>query len=215
MEPLQLGVFAALLQIAGYAFYGSKVLKRDIQPNPTSWLMFAYGTTLVSVLEWDRGASLALLALPIACAISSIVVAIYALRKTGRWLPTHTLDRFSFSLDMMLTIVYVSTWLLLVNGVIFEKQKDVADLIILICWNAGVFTAFFPLLRQVYVHPQSEHAQPWLVWTIAYGMLCLVTLMEVGVFSELMLYPFINFVIHGFIALHTGYFHYIRKVSPA
>src|SRR3990167_4377704 len=106
MEPLQLGIFAALLQVAGYAFYGSKILRRDIRPNATSWLMFAYGTSLLAVLEWDRDASLALLALPITCALSSIVVALYVLRKTRSWVPENFLDRLSFGLDIFLTVIY-------------------------------------------------------------------------------------------------------------
>ncbi|MBI4090794.1 MAG: hypothetical protein HY422_02115 [Candidatus Komeilibacteria bacterium] len=204
MEALQLGVFAALLQIAGYTFYGSKILRRDILPNPTSWLMFAYGTSLIFVLEWDRDASLALLALPAACALSSIVVAVSTLRNTRSWWPEHLLDRFSFGFDVFLTVIYLSTWFLLVNGIIFEAQKDLADIIILVCWNIGIFTAFFPLLRQVYLHPQTEHAMPWIVWTSAYFMLTFATYVEVGGFSELMLYPLINLGVHAFIATHTA-----------
>ena len=46
MDVLAIGIMAGLLQVAGYAFYSSKMLKRDIRPNAASWLMFAYGTTL-------------------------------------------------------------------------------------------------------------------------------------------------------------------------
>lgn len=57
MGIVELGIVAAALQAAGYLVYGSRVLRRDILPNPTSWLMFAYGTTLLFILEWDRDAS--------------------------------------------------------------------------------------------------------------------------------------------------------------
>ena len=211
MEALQLGIFAALLQVAGYALYGSKVLKRDIRPNAISWFMFAYGTTLVFVLEWDRDAGLALLALPAACALSSIAVAIYALRGTKEWWPEHPLERLSFGLDILLTVTYVSAWILLLNGLIVQSQKDWVDILILVCWNVGIFTAFYPLLRQVYSNPETEHAMPWMVWTLAYFMLVLATFFEVGGFNELILYPLINVAVHGFVALHTARWHWIHS----
>src|SRR3989344_1751388 len=107
MTILAIGILASLLQVAGYAFYSSKMLKRDIRPNAASWLMFAYGTTLLAILEWDRGASFALLVLPVLCAISSTLVAMYALRHTASWWPQHPLERFSIFLDITLTIIYV------------------------------------------------------------------------------------------------------------
>src|SRR3989344_1630949 len=119
MDMIQLGIVAAALQAAGYFFYGSKVLRKDILPNPTSWLMFAYGTTLLLVLEWDRDASFALLALPTVCAIMSVGVAIYCLKHVERaWWPTHPLERLSFALDVTLTIVYLSVWVFLTKGII-------------------------------------------------------------------------------------------------
>lgn len=213
METLQLGILAALLQVAGYAFYGSKILTRDIRPNAISWLMFAYGTTLLLVVEWDRDASVALLALPAACALSSIVVAFYALRNAHAWWPEHPLERFSFGLDILLTVAYVSTWILLANGLIAEAEKSFSEILILVCFNIGIFTAFFPLLRQVYQHPNTEHAMPWVAWTLAYTALALATLIGEGGFNELALYPLINIVVHGFIAFHTAHWRFQRGLS--
>ena len=215
MELLSLGLAAGALQVAGYAFYGSKVLRRDIRPNAASWLMFAYGTTLLFIVEWDRDASFALLALPIACALSSIAVALYALNKTRQLWPTHNLERVSFALDVLLTFIYLSTWILLGKGIIVEQQKDIAEILILICWNIGIFTSFFPLLRQVYHHPDTEHATPWAVWTLAYLLLLQVTYFEVGAFNVLMLYPFISLVVHALVAFHTAYWRYIHNRTIA
>lgn len=207
MDILQLGILAALVQTAGYAFYGSKVLARDIRPNAISWIMFAYGTTLLLIVEWDRDASLALLALPAACALSSIFVAFYALRNERAWWPKNQLERSSFFLDVFLTIVYFATWIFIARGIISEAEKNLAEVIILICWNIGIFTAFFPLLRQVYVHPRSEHAAPWMIWTAAYVLLGFITFVEVGGINELMLYPLVNAAVHGFIAIRVGVWH--------
>lgn len=210
MDILQIGIFAALLQTAGYAFYGSKVLARDIRPNAISWLMFAYGTTLLLVVEWDRDASIALLILPASCALLSIIVAFYALRNSRSWWPKDLLERFSFSLDVVLTVVYLATWVLIAQGLISEADKSLAEVVILICWNIGIFTAFFPLLRQVYRHPHTEQAGPWITWTIAYLLLGFATFIEVGEFNELMLYPLTNATVHGFVAVRLIFWHVVR-----
>src|SRR3989344_4876352 len=95
MEILTLGIFAAALQATGYLVYGFKVLRKEILPNPASWLMFAYGTSFLLILEWDRDASFALLALPAACALLSIIIALYCLHKVRRaWWPEHGLEKF-------------------------------------------------------------------------------------------------------------------------
>lgn len=212
MEIVTLGIVAGALQAVGYLVYGFKVLKRDITPNATSWMMFAYGTTFLVILEWDRDASLALLALPIVCALSSIGIALYCLRKSQRaWWPEHLMERLSFFLDVLLTIAYLYTWVLLAQGTITEQGKDWAEVFILICWNVGIFTAFFPLLRQVYHHPASEHTAPWLVWTAAYATLAIVTLMEQRGIDELLLYPVLALAVHGLVALHVGYVRFRRR----
>src|SRR3989338_1893882 len=215
MDALQLGVFAALLQVAGYAFYGSKILTRDIRPNAASWLMFAYGTTLLLVVEWDRDASFALLALPAACALSSMIVAFYKLRRAAVWWPEHVLERTSFGLDILLTIAYVSAWLFLVNGLIAETQKDWIDILILLFVNLATFTSFYPLLRQVYHHPYTEHATPWTIWALAYFTLGVATVVEGGIATELLLYPVINVALHGWIAGRTAYWRYQHRISIA
>lgn len=212
MELTTLGLLAAALQAIGYLVYGFKVLRKEILPNPASWLMFAYGTTFLFVLEWDRDASLALLALPAVCAVLSIAIALYCLRKVRRaWWPEHGLEKFSFSLDVLLTIAYLFTWMLLAQGTIAVADKDWADTFILLCWNIGIFTAFFPLLRQVYLHPATEHVTPWIIWTCAYATLAMVTVMQQPAFDELILYPLINTLVHGFIAVRVGYAQWRRE----
>lgn len=209
MGVLALGILAALLQTLGYLAYGWKVLRKDIEPNATSWLMFAYGTTLLTIVEWDRDATLPILILPSVCAVLSICIAFYCLSKMRKmWWPEHLLERFSFTLDISLTILYIFTWILVDKSIITDAHKGVAEVLILVCWNVGVFTAFFPLLRQVYHHPRSEHPLPWIIWTIAYAILAYITSLEVGLFSELMLYPLSHCGVHAAIALHTAFWRH-------
>jgi len=211
MEIFALGILAAALQATGYLVYGFKVLRKEILPNPASWLMFAYGTSFLLILEWDRDASFALLALPAVCALLSVAIALYCLHKVRRaWWPEHGLEKFSFSLDVLLTIAYLFTWILLAQGAIGVADKDWADTFILVCWNLGIFTAFFPLLRQVYHRPQSEHVMPWIIWTCAYATLSVVTIVEQQGINELLAYPVINTAVHGFIAIRLGVYHWSR-----
>ncbi len=214
METLILGIFAAILQASGYLAYGFKVLKRDITPNATSWLMFAYGTALVLILEWDRNAQFALLILPAICALSSILVAVYCVGRTNAWWPEHRLERASFLLDITLTIAYLCTWLLLTYGIINSSERNWAVIFILVCLNLGIFTSFYPLLRQVYNHPGSEKALPWLIWTCAYVTLAFATLTEQGGVNELMLYPLINAFVHGSIGFRVAHWHWVHA-QPA
>ncbi len=212
MEAAFLGILAGSLQSIGYFVYGFKVLRKEILPNPASWLMFAYGTTLLVILEWDRDANFAILALPIVCSILSLTIAAYCLRRVRRaWLPEHPLERFSFALDVTLTFAYLSAWILLAQNLIEEDTKSLAEICILIFWNIGIFTAFFPLLRQVYHHPASEHAIPWVIWTCAYATLAIATIMQQHAFDELALYPLINTAVHGFIASRVAYAHWKSK----
>lgn len=194
---------AAALQALGYFIYVTHVLKKEIRPNAASWTMFAYGTTLLLLLELDRGAQWELLALPAVCALSSILVAVYCKSRGGRLLPRHGVDQASFFLDVCITVVYISAWILLTRGSIDQAQKNAIDLLLLICWNVGILTAFFPLLREVYHHPHSERSLPWVVWSCAYGLLLLATLVKQGGVDELALYPLINLVVHLFVAHHA------------
>ena len=61
---LYVGLLAGALQLIGYLLY---LRDEEIEPNPVTWLMFAYGTILLTLLEWDRQASGAELALPAVC----------------------------------------------------------------------------------------------------------------------------------------------------
>ena len=71
-----LGSFAAVAQIVAYVGYLRLFLAGKIKPNAASWLMFAYGTGVMAVLEWQSDAHWFELALPIACATMSVIVAV-------------------------------------------------------------------------------------------------------------------------------------------
>src|SRR3989344_5118398 len=165
--------------------------------------MFAYGVALLTILEWDRDASFALLVLPIVCGVMSIFVAVLCgrqgtLRWVGEW--EDTWEVRAFGGDLTLTVLYAGAGVLYALALLSEKWRSFAALVFLIGSNATTFTAFVPILRSTYAHPEKERSEPWVVWTSAYCLLGLTTILEYGLWTELLIYPVSNAVLHGLVA---------------
>lgn len=197
-----LGITAGLLQALGYFFY-IKIAREGLSaPNPLSWIMWAYGTSLIGLLEFSQNASPYLLVLPAACSASSIYVAI----RSWQYRKLENLDWndwFAFSADVLLTICYTSVWLLAKYGMLSPEKKSIATLSFLLLSNATTFTTFWPTLKGIMKNPQGENWVPWTVWTLAYTTLAIATLMQNGAWTVFMLYPVLNLVMHGLTALLT------------
>lgn len=52
-DSVYIGLLAGLFQLAGYVLYYTHVVKGEGKPNPLTWLMFGYGTVLLTTLELD------------------------------------------------------------------------------------------------------------------------------------------------------------------
>jgi hypothetical protein len=184
-----LGLIAAVLQVAGYVIYIRNFRRDVIKPNAASFFMFAYGTSLLTFLEWKSGASLALLALPFACAALGIVVALMCLRAGA----TEPIDRFeahAFWTDIWLTIFYMGLALGLGDAEAFVVP-------FLIVTNLSAIVCFVPILRSTWHSPERELPGPWIVWTAAYAMLAFVTILSDGLANPvLLLYPLLNMALH-------------------
>lgn len=205
-----IGIIAGALQILGYVVYIFKTLKKEVEPNPTSWLMFAYGTAIIAVLEFDRGAKWTLLFLPVCCALLSVTVATICWRRgTMKW-PKKLSDRFSFLADVLLTIGYAGSWMLVKANMLSDQEREISALAFLICSNLTTFTAFWPMLRETRANPVSESVLPWIIWTGAYATLTAATLLESGFQPELVIYPAINVIIHASMVWMT----YPRNKDP-
>ena len=206
---LYLGLLAGFLQLAGYLIY---LRNDDIEPNPVTWLMFAYGTMLLTFLEWDREATLAELLLPLVCSCMAVVVAARCWWRARRrdpsrlwpreWWPDDWRDRIAFQADLVLTGLYLGASILASSNWIGAGQRELAVTVFLIAANLTAFTAFFPLIRSVLENPTQERAAPWMVWATAYTLLGITTFATQGtIWSELMLYPALNAVLHGSVAI--------------
>lgn len=166
--------------------------KTEYKPNPTAWLMFAYGTALVTLLEWDRHASWTVLALPVVCSILSLRVAMVCWKQGRMRWPSHWLDGTALTVDLILTVAYVAAAGIARLGVISEELRGGLVSAFLIITTAGSILPFIPQIRGVMEEPQKEHWAPWFLWTMAYIALTATTVREVGWFSVLVLYPAIN-----------------------
>lgn len=196
MTPVQFAIIAGFVQVLGYALYIRKILRRELEPNPAAWLMFAYGTALLTILEFDIGAEIELLILPIICATLSIGVAYICWHRGSLGWPEHPADRFAFIADIVLTVGYIFAWWMTVYGSITESERESATIVFLILSNLTTLTAFSPLLRDAYLNPSRERSSAWFVWSLAYATLGIATIMNHGVLTSLMIYPAMNAVLH-------------------
>ena len=208
---LYLGLLAGVLQLVGYLIY---VRDEEIEPNPVTWLMFAYGTMLLTMLEWDRQASAAGARASRSSAAAwrstwraaaggvptgKRSLALLAARMVARGLAGPRLlpggPRPDRALPRRRRFSPTSRW-------IGEGAREVAVVVFLIGANLTTLTAFFPLIRSVVEDPSHERTAPWAVWATAYALLGVTTYaMQGEIWSELMLYPALNTVLHGSVAV--------------
>lgn len=206
---LLLGIVSGLLQLLGYVLY----LNDDsIEPNPVSWFMFAYGTALLTVMEWDKNATFAELILPTVCSVLGIYVSFRCWQKSRKlnpkewwprdWWPEDLLEKWSFISDIIITIGYVGAWLLATYALITEEYRVMAVFAFLFLSNLSTIPSFYPILRSTYLYPHKESYAPWLIWAAAYAILGLVTYFTHGELVHiLMMYPVISAVMHALVGL--------------
>ena len=203
------GIVAGLLQLVGYTFY---LRSEDIDPNPVTWFMFAYGTLVLAVLEWDAEATFSELILPTVCGVLAIVVSVKCWRGARKndptkwwpedWWPEDRFDKLSFVSDILITIGYIAAWLLASFAILSSVEREWAVFAFLFLSNLSTFPAFYPILNSTYKQPQREHWFPWTTWAVAYAILGMVTYATHGeLWHALMFYPVANAVMHGLVAL--------------
>lgn len=201
---------SGLLQALGYIVYIQKSLRKaatpsgaseesartEIEPNPTTWFMFAYGTATLTVLEWDREANWLILILPVTCAVLSLRVAAICMSQGKLKWPKSRVDVLAFLMDVSLTFAYISVWVASQKAVITTAEHRELVLLFLVLSNLSTLVSFIPMIRGVIQDPETEHPLPWFIWTCAYGSLGFVTASEYGFMSVFMIYPAMNFFLH-------------------
>jgi hypothetical protein len=201
------GMIAGLLQLLGYILYLSI---KKIDPNPMTWLMFSYGTVILTVLEWDKDATFAELILPSICSVLGLAVFfkcwLQARRKSvtegnARWWPkdlhpNDSFEKISFGSDLFITVGYITSWMLAATSLVATETREAAVVLFLVLSNLSVIIEFLPITKSTYKNPEKEHALPWIVWAAAYAVLGYVTWSTHGLWTSLMLYPALNAVTH-------------------
>src|SRR3989338_389739 len=186
------GLLAGLLQLTGYVLYYTHVVRVDGKPNPLTWFMFAYGTVLLTIMEFDTmvreavaegsiESMLAVLVLPIVCSTGGLLDAVKIwrdnYRNTKYWWPREWLidwdglDGQAFAVDLGLTAVYTVLWIYTLTGDDTTAVHKWWVIGLLLASNATTIPNFVPMLRQTFKSPHEEHPLPWLVWGIAYTAL--------------------------------------------
>ncbi len=149
-----------------------------------------YASCFPRVEKWS---GVSLLALPITCAVLSIVVSILCLPRGA----TETIDGFetaAFTVDVGLTVIYLIANSLSVSGHLLTTTCLFAS-------NLSAIVCFVPILRSTWNSPERELPTAWMIWTIAYGLLALdVILVHQLTNPLLLLYPVLNAILHGLVA---------------
>ena len=196
-----LAIVAGVVQAFGYNSYLERVYRDEIEPEPTTWFMFGYGTVILTLLEWDKGANLALLLQPLVCAYMGLQMAFRLLRSGKvRW-PENKLDQIALISDMLLTIVYVASKVAQSQGHLSESTTMLLLTVFLVCSNASGVVSFIPILRNTKKYPRLERPTPWIIWGVSYLLLGVSTYLKYGWFSVFMIYPVLNTFLHLVVAV--------------
>ena len=174
-----IGAVAAIIQVAGYAVYLRGMLRRRIAPNSTSWLLWAVGSTVSLVIYSRVTQDPALLALPIACAVSSIAIVAIAARLDRLRRP----DRIDLCIGA-LDILVVGVWL--IAGPAWGYAALLLDIVI----------THLPILRSTRKNPEGEIALPWLTWTLAYLLMLIAALLRQED-RDAYMYPLVCAIVSG------------------
>jgi len=184
---ISLGISAGLVQIAGYFLYVGKINIGRIKPNTASWTIWAFGAVLESASyvfvtgDWVKNI------LPVACALSAVLIFMYCLRN-GHFSNPSKFEWFLVFLDCI--AIFVWWWY---SSAVYANFLLVITAVI----------SFLPIVLHVWKDPTVEDAKPWFVWTLAYCIMSIVVIARWEKWEDL-IYPAVFLVLHmiiGFLAI--------------
>lgn len=152
-----LGLLAGLVQIVGYVWYVSYVVRGVIKPNTSSWVIWTYGNVLVC---WSYIASSEALTLketlPLVCSIAGVISSlIFLALKKFKW-PEKRYEWGILIADILITIYWVVT-----------GETQITQILL----QVSVFLSFIPIVKDTREHPKQERPGPWFIWSVAYLLL--------------------------------------------
>ena len=191
------GTAALIVHLIAYSIYAREVFHERIRPNISSWLMWLFGGVVeLATYNAISGSSWSTNALPFGCVLGigaiTFVIGIaqirnYIARTKYSYHAATRIDYALVSFDMAAAVY----WLLGGSAVwanIFAVSTS--------------FISFIPIIRTTYRDPAGEHHLPWILWSIAYGLMFLAVV--TGPSSEslgLYFFPLYYFLLHAGVAV--------------
>lgn len=181
---IALGIFAGLLQIAGYVSYFKKIGIGRVKPNAASWGIWAFGAVLESSSyvfatgDWVKNI------LPIACSASAVVLFFICLYR-GHFEKLTKFEWFISTLDCFAILIW---W--------HYESAVYANLFLVLT----AVISFVPIIAGVWKDPMVEDSYPWFLWTIAYSVLALVVILRWEKWEDIV-YPGIFIILHVAVAV--------------
>lgn len=172
-----LGIAAGVTQLVGYAAYA----KYTRATGASSWLIWTMSAVVdgisyatVTHHDWVK------VILPAVCALACICTFAYLLYK-GRLGRLEVWDYVVLVIDAGITV----WWLRAGSAVIANLLYQVSTMI-----------SFGPIVKDQVRNKYREHPVPWLLWTLAYGLMFGSVLLRLDSLVELA-YPAVNVIVHA------------------
>lgn len=200
------GIASLFLMLAGYAIYILLILGDLVEPNSTSWSLWALGGIVEAWSYWKvvtttvsgerRKSELGFVLAPIACAILAIVLTAIAVANGKFGLPD-TWEIVVAILDISVIFTYV-----IIKAVTGEEGKAArfAGALMVV----DIVLSFLPIWYSTWQNPGAESVVPWTIWSCSYAVIAFAALMQLDKSKRerawLFLYPAISTFTHGFVA---------------
>lgn len=190
---LAFGLLAGLTQAIGYGIYYARVVFRNgKEAEPLTWLMFGYGTLLLTIMEFDSMHTeatksgewlevVAILLLPIICSAGAVSISAFTwwqnYQANRAWWPTawrlewRTKSGVSFGIDLILTVGYIGLWILTAFIIQSGELHQWGVILFVLISNATTIPGFVPILIKTHHEPNNEDSSAWFVWALAYAFL--------------------------------------------
>lgn len=176
-----LGILAGLVQLAGYWYYHKVMSDYDGHaPNAASWFMWGVGGVTELIVYAALVGNHSKEILPAVCAVVVIITFVRVWWRER----SLSMDRSDWMV-VAFDAAVVAFW--------FVTKNPFASNALL---GVDMLLSFWPILKTTRKNPSCEHPLPWMIWTVAYGLLTLVVVIQWENGWEL-IYPVLYMVLHG------------------
>lgn len=182
-----LGVLAGLVLLWGYYQYNQAMLKYEgHKPNTATWFMWGIGGVSEFIIYSALVINSSKEILPAMCALAITLTFLHV------WWREKSLNLTKWDWTIIALDGGVVAFYFIIKALYPDERPLAANVLL----GADMVFSFYPLLKSTWRCPSSEHPAPWRTWTIAYGLLTLVVLIQ-WVDAWELIYPVVYLVLHG------------------